>query len=115
MNTERKPEVYAIWQLCPKCNGQGIVGKPSYIPGDINEWTSSEPFYECDLCSGKKIIYIPFPHTVTTKVTDEEILSIFKQYSRMNFEWEWVEKYGAINHEAFIKAVRDLLTKEKGE
>lgn len=42
-------------------------------------------------------------------VTDEEMLGVFKNHRRMNFEWEWIEKHGAMNYEAFVSAVRDLL------
>jgi len=30
-----------VWQKCPKCDGQGIVSKPSYVPGDVYQWSSS--------------------------------------------------------------------------
>lgn len=48
-----------IWQLCPKCNGQGKVSKPPYIAGDINEWVGSSISYVCDVCNGVKIIQTP--------------------------------------------------------
>lgn len=44
------------WQLCPKCNGQGFVSKPSHIPGDVSHWDSSTGNYECNVCNGHKII-----------------------------------------------------------
>lgn len=47
------------YQLCPKCNGQGIVSKPPYIAGDIREWTSNETSFKCDVCNGEKIIQRP--------------------------------------------------------
>jgi hypothetical protein len=43
-------------QLCPKCNGQGIVSKPPWIAGDVNQWMSDSAAYECDVCNGKKIV-----------------------------------------------------------
>lgn len=46
-----------IVQICPKCNGQGIVSKPPWVPGDIDEWVSSDGVFVCDLCEGKKVIY----------------------------------------------------------
>ena len=47
-------------QLCPKCNGQGIVSKPSWIAGDVDTWSGSgTATYICDLCNGGKVIYIP--------------------------------------------------------
>jgi len=44
------------FQLCPKCNGQGIVSKPQWIAGDVYQWIASEATYTCDVCKGKKII-----------------------------------------------------------
>ena len=44
------------WQLCPKCNGQGIVSKPPYIAGDQQTWSSSSAVHTCDVCNGNKII-----------------------------------------------------------
>ncbi len=46
-------------QVCPKCNGQGIVSKPPWIAGDISYWVSSETSYLCNLCNGTMIIYVP--------------------------------------------------------
>jgi len=43
-------------QLCPKCNGQGTVSKPPWVAGDVNQWTSSESSYTCDVCNGAKVI-----------------------------------------------------------
>lgn len=43
-------------QICPKCNGQGIVSKPPWIAGDVNQWTSDLASYQCDLCGGVKVI-----------------------------------------------------------
>lgn len=42
--------------LCPKCNGQGIVTKPPHIAGDINEWIDNQTQYTCDVCKGNKLI-----------------------------------------------------------
>jgi hypothetical protein len=47
------------YQLCPKCNGQGIVSKPPWVAGDISEWTSSSTSYQCDVCCGQKILLVP--------------------------------------------------------
>jgi hypothetical protein len=44
------------YQLCPKCNGQGTVSKPSHVPGDVCQWSSSSPVSQCDVCAGDKII-----------------------------------------------------------
>jgi hypothetical protein len=45
-----------LYQLCPKCNGQGQVSKPPYIAGDVHKWTSSSSIFTCDVCNGSKII-----------------------------------------------------------
>lgn len=49
-------ENYIPYQKCPKCDGQGIVSKPSHIAGDVNQWTSADTSYTCDICQGNKII-----------------------------------------------------------
>jgi len=45
-----------IWELCPKCNGQGIVSRPPYISGDQQIWTTINSQFICDVCNGSKII-----------------------------------------------------------
>ena len=54
----RKKKVNQVntWQVCPKCNGQGLVSKPSWIAGDVVTWVSSEAIHTCDVCNRKKII-----------------------------------------------------------
>lgn len=48
---------YVPYQACPKCQGQGIVSKPPYVPGDQSSWsTSSAMSFQCDVCKGQKII-----------------------------------------------------------
>lgn len=47
------------WQLCPKCNGQGSVSKPPWLAGDVDQWTSSETQYDCDVCNGAKVLVKP--------------------------------------------------------
>ena len=46
-------------QKCPKCDGQGTVAKPPWVPGDVHEWISGETGYICDVCNGSGIIYVP--------------------------------------------------------
>lgn len=43
--------------VCPKCQGQGLVSKPPWLPAGIDKWTSGETAYTCDVCNGQKIIY----------------------------------------------------------
>lgn len=60
-------------QLCPKCNGQGIVSKPCWVVGDVTEWTSTALSYPCDLCNGAKVIYVPSFNGVAV-ITQKEAL-----------------------------------------
>ena len=46
-------------QLCPKCNGQGIVSRPPWVPADVLTWSSSQSTFQCDVCNGAKILYVP--------------------------------------------------------
>lgn len=48
-------------QKCPKCDGQGSVSKPPYVPGDVHQWSSTSATHICDVCNGQKIIpqFIP--------------------------------------------------------
>lgn len=54
-------------QLCPKCNGQGIVQKPPHVAGDVNEWISSNTIYTCDVCNGNKTLIMPIEIKPTEK------------------------------------------------
>ena len=57
MEGEQKKQLQPIpYQLCPKCNGQGQVSKPPYIPADVHVWASSSGIFFCDVCNGSKII-----------------------------------------------------------
>lgn len=47
---------HSAYQLCPKCNGQGIVSKPPWVAGDVYEWSSTQTQFTCDVCNGAKII-----------------------------------------------------------
>lgn len=46
------------YQVCPKCNGQGIVSKPPWVAGDVHEWVGCSTSYTCDVCNGQKIILV---------------------------------------------------------
>lgn len=59
------------WQKCPKCDGQGTVSRPPYIAGDVNEWTSSETHFECNLCNGKMVISDQSPTAPASSVEDK--------------------------------------------
>lgn len=55
-NQEKQGCDFVPYQLCPKCNGQGSVSKPGWVPGDVNQWTNSAVTHLCDICNGAKII-----------------------------------------------------------
>lgn len=48
------------YQLCPKCQGQGVVSRPPWIPADVMQWSSSSSGpYTCDVCGGAKVFLVP--------------------------------------------------------
>jgi hypothetical protein len=57
LNKERNN--MAFYQLCPKCNGQGIVSKPPWVPAEQQKWSSSSVHHVCDVCLGAKILLVP--------------------------------------------------------
>lgn len=61
MSEENKTITHFVhYQLCPKCNGQGIVSIPPWVPGDLPSWSSTTvENYVCNVCNGSKIIPLP--------------------------------------------------------
>lgn len=51
------PVVQLTAQECPVCHGQGHVSKPCWVPGDVNEWTSSRTSYVCRVCNGGGLVW----------------------------------------------------------
>ena len=51
---ERAAEAEPI--LCPKCQGQGVVSRPSYVPAGCATWTSTTAVHRCNLCDGRMVI-----------------------------------------------------------
>lgn len=44
-------------QLCPKCQGTGLMSRPPGIPADQRSWVSSTTGpYVCNLCKGAMVI-----------------------------------------------------------
>ncbi len=41
------------------------------------------------------------------KTKEHELIMLFRKHRKMNWPWEYVEKEGAINHEDFIKAIKE--------
>jgi hypothetical protein len=68
-------------QLCPKCNGQGIVSKPPYIAGDVHEWASASITFTCDVCNGAKVLYAtPQPvEQLSDEGIEQRLLSMMKE------------------------------------
>jgi hypothetical protein len=43
---------------CPVCNGQGLVSRPPWLAGDVNQWTDTNTAgYLCRNCSGTGVIW----------------------------------------------------------
>jgi hypothetical protein len=53
---ESKEVQFIPYQVCPKCNGQGIVTIPDHVVGNVSEWISDKSSYPCNVCNGAKII-----------------------------------------------------------
>ena len=47
------------YQKCPKCDGQGVVSKPPYVPGDVSMWSATCTTFTCDVCTGTKVLLVP--------------------------------------------------------
>ncbi len=45
-----------LFQLCPKCHGQGVVCKPPYLGAEITQWSHTNTTFTCDVCNGQKLI-----------------------------------------------------------
>lgn len=56
-----KENTMHVYQICPKCNGQGTVSKPPWVDGDVHQWVDSTNTggYTCNVCNGAKIIPMP--------------------------------------------------------
>ena len=69
------------YQLCPKCNGQGTLSKPPYIPGDVYQWTTSQASFTCDVCGGNKVLLVPdeIPHSLA----GEDYENLIKRFPRV--------------------------------
>lgn len=61
------------YQLCPKCQGQGIVSKPPWVAADVESWTSDRPCHTCDVCNGAKVI-LPFTQVQQPTEVDNKLL-----------------------------------------
>lgn len=76
---------YVPYQICPKCNGQGMVSKPPYIAGDVYEWSSSDASFACNVCNGAKIIPM---HHIQEPVSCPHVYSPDdNNHPLANFEW----------------------------
>lgn len=57
--SEQGETVFGEWQLCPKCNGQGMIEKPPYLAAEETEWISTGVAFTCDVCNGAKVLARP--------------------------------------------------------
>lgn len=58
--TKEQQHIFIHYQLCPKCNGQGIVSISPLVAGDVSLSTGSSSQYTCNVCNGQKIIPMYF-------------------------------------------------------
>ena len=75
------------FQKCPKCDGQGIVSKPPYVPGDVSQWSSVSTAFLCDVCKGSKIIWC-----VNGINLQSQINILTAELDRVNLKRESAEK-----------------------
>lgn len=47
----------AIPHKCPVCNGTGLVSRPPYVAGDVEQWVSDQANHPCRPCAGSGIIW----------------------------------------------------------
>lgn len=49
-----------LWQLCPRCDGQGHTYRPPWVPGDQPTWTSNTTgSHRCPPCNGTGLVRRP--------------------------------------------------------
>jgi hypothetical protein len=64
----QKEIITISYDLCPSCNGQGLVSRPPLMAGDVFNWPATsggQPItFKCRICDGKGII---LPHIVNGK------------------------------------------------
>lgn len=53
---EKEKENKPLFQLCPKCHGQGVVCKPPGLPAEVTTWSHTSASFTCDVCNGQKLI-----------------------------------------------------------
>lgn len=57
--SEQNGQVFGEWQLCPKCNGQGMIEKLLYLAAEETEWIGTGVAFTCDVCNGAKVLARP--------------------------------------------------------
>ena len=49
-----------LWQVCPVCEGTGLVSRPPGVPADQATWVSGGAGpYGCRTCNGETILLTP--------------------------------------------------------
>jgi hypothetical protein len=89
------------WQLCPKCNGQGVVQYPPGLP--VNETIlTCKLSYECDLCKGEKIINI-FTGEPPKSVLHEKSNALLELKPVRNVDWTSLREGDVVKFSVVVK------------
>jgi len=99
------------WQLCPKCNGQGTVGKPPYLPVEVTEWASTSVAHQCDVCNGNKIIARPTPQPPLS-LPEGIVEQLEKENPYKKDEYYYVQKHQSIAWKNCVSTLRRITGKD---
>ena len=94
------------YQLCPKCNGQGVLSKPPWGSADIYQWTTSQASFVCDVCGGNKTLLVPDSPEVLNnylQVDEDSFIPI------VNIGGSVRGKYRKRPKEMYIRATRETI------
>lgn len=107
------------FQVCPKCNGQGTVSKPSFVPGDVHKWESSSTSFICDVCIGAKLIPNPIELTSSLESQIEELSQASAElYSLKQSIWEsalksYMPKKEMSFHDKVVFAIDEVVSENE--
>ena len=69
------------WQKCPKCDGQGAVSYPPYMPAGVQQYATSATSFVCDVCHGMKVLLVPAEYRIRP-FSPEETASLNRALGR---------------------------------